>query len=558
MIQRLQVSKRALAVVLPDGVPRILWAAMVAMTVGVVIGLVAPYLVKVTIDQVILARSRDLLWWIGVGGVVLYAVRAWCQWAERWWLSRLEEQLHRQIRARLFERVMALDLGHHKRLTPGYLLSRVEADTAEVSALLTQVMPGLWQVGFQIGATALVLMWLAPRLTLMAVLPMPIFAILAYWFDRRVRPKTRARLARRSVLYATLSEIFDGIEAVLVYNGQDVVRARLDERAVAVEEIGLSLGRDRAVLFPILDFAIAVVLLAVLVVGGHLVLSDSMSIGVMAAYYVYLARTLSPVRAMPGIVFGWHRAQAALLRTSQLLGTDTTLRDPKAPVALASGHHTLHLRAVGFEYTLGDETHRALDEITLHIAPGERVGVLGPSGAGKSTLGRLIARLMDPTEGQILWGDVDLKHVLLKDARAMVGYVGQEVFLFDGTIRENVCFGLEHVHEDDLEAAMAIACVDEILALRQADASMAVGPRGNALSGGQRKRVALARALLHHPQILIIDQLASDLESALNARIFEQLSAHTSLSVLYLGHRLPEGFVPDRVYRLEQGILNIL
>lgn len=527
-----------------------------ALSFATLLGLVAPYLVKLTIDDAIATGDTHVLWWIAGVGAGLYVVRAMCQWWNRWGFTRAEEILRLELRQRVFDHVLSLDLGYHKQVGQGRLLSRVEADTVEVASLLTQVAPGLWGVGLQMVATFAMLLWLAPQLTLMALLPMPVLLTLAWVFDRRIKPKTRARLAHRSALYGTLAEVFDSMESVLIYNGQRQVRERLDKDAQRVQDVGLSLGRDRAGLFPALDLVIGCVLLLVLVIGANLVLEQTLSVGAVAAYYVYLSRTLAPVRSLPGIIFGWHRANAALERTHALLMRQSALHEPKDPVVLPAQPLALHLDGVGFAYDASSERAlRALEGVSCVVKPGARVAILGPSGAGKSTLSRLIPRLIDPTQGCVRWGDVDLRDIPLAQAREAVGYVGQEVFLFDDTLRANVCFGLSTHTEDMFQRALHDACVHDILAQHNEDDSMMLGPKGSKLSGGQRKRVALARALMREPRVLVIDQLASELEASLNAQIFQQLRARQNMGILYLGHRLPEDFEPTAVHRLEGGVL---
>lgn len=530
--------------------------ALVCLSLSLVTGLISPYFIKLVIDRALDGEQPQLLWMIGIAGVVIYGFHAWCLWGSRWWMSLAQERVHRALRARLFERVLSLDLATQRAQAAGHWIAQVEADAVEIVALLTQVVPGVWSILVQILGTGVILAWMAPKLTLLAMLPLPIFVALGWLFDRRVRPASRAHLEERTALYGTLSQVFDAVEAVLTYGGAPVVQGWLDEDAQRVERAGLELARERARLFPALDLGISLLLLGVLLLGASQALSGELTVGTLAAYYFYVARTLSPVRGAPGIVFGWHRASAALDRAHGLMQRPSWPPPVSSAAAMPEHPQPLKLEGVCFEYA--GLASPALDEVVLTIEPGQRVALLGPSGAGKSTLGRLIPRLMDPSQGRLTYGGEDVRRFEVEAWRARVGYVGQEVFLFKGTLRENICFGLEgEVDVERFAKACELAQVEALAQGSELGYERQVGQRGVGLSGGQRKRVALARALLREPWVLVIDQLASELEQELNRAIFTGLAKLANPpAILYLGHRLPEGFDADAVYRLEGGRLD--
>jgi ATP-binding cassette subfamily B protein AbcA/BmrA len=198
-----------------------------------------------------------------------------------------------------------------------------------------------------------------------------------------------------------------------------------------------------------------------------------------------------------------------------------------------------------------------LSEVSFELPPGGRVALLGASGGGKSTTGKLVARLFDPVEGQITYADKPLTQFDAEEWRAKIGYVGQEVFLFHGTIAENIRFGaLGEVSDEEVRRVARIARVDEIAAGKADGLQTQVGEKGVKLSGGQKKRIGLARALIRRPRILVVDQLAADLEADLCRAIFEDLRREfPRTAILHVGHRVPAGFAPDRVFWMERGEL---
>jgi ATP-binding cassette, subfamily B, bacterial len=381
----------------------------------------------------------------------------------------------------------------------------------------------------------------------------------AYLFRHRIRPMTRRQMEAHSAIYTTLDESLSGIEDVKIYRGEEIFRERLERQGTRLRDVSLDLARDQAKLFPMIDLSISIVLLGALVFGGQMVLAGTLTVGTLVVFYYYIARALGPIRSASGLVFSWYSINAAVERIAELLESNERIAEPLNPRTLGPGPMDIDFVDVTFHYEDLETGSRflALDAVNLSIPAGSRVALLGPSGSGKSTTGKLLARLFDPEQGVITMGGVPLTQLALDDVRGRVGYVGQEVFLFHGTIAENIRFGAPHdVTEQQIEEVVEIAQVAPIIADKELGLETPVGEKGLRLSGGQKKRIALARALLRQPGLLIIDQLASDLEEDLNRSIFEGIRKRRNLSIVYLGHRIPAGFEPDAVYWMEHGRLD--
>jgi ABC-type bacteriocin/lantibiotic exporter with double-glycine peptidase domain len=285
------------------------------------------------------------------------------------------------------------------------------------------------------------------------------------------------------------------------------------------------------------------VLLVALAGGGYFAIEGAMSVGGLVVTYFYLSRALGPIRSANSVVFGWQRTTAALTRIDDIL---------HAAQSLESGNladsPSLSLDAVAFA---GADTP-TLTDVNLKLGPGQRIAIVAPSGAGKSTAARLILGLLEPDEGNATFGEQRM-HAVRDAASLGIAYLGQQPFLFSGTLRENVDFGRELPH-DELERACRIARVEPFAGSR-GGLEMTITEAGRNLSGGQQKRVALARALAARPALLVIDQLATDLEADLVAEIFSELQADSSTTVLYFGHAVPPALNPNAVYHLSNGRL---
>ncbi len=546
---------------------------MLHLAVASALGLVTPYLLKLVVDDVIGAGRVEWLWPVVGVGVAAFGLKAWTRYRGKWGAQKVAQQAWFRMRNRVFEHLQGLSLGYHASADVGDHVSRVQYDTYALKNLWEAVVPSALQFLVGIGGTAVILLALAPRLTLLAFVALPLAVLVGWIFRDRVYPLSRAIAEYRGDVYSSVYDGLANVEDVKTYGGEEEFERRVREAGGDLREAELELAHHRARLFPLVNFGIALVLLGTLGVGGQMVLEGAMSVGTLVAFYFYVSRSLGPMRRAPSIVFGWYRAKAARDRIDELLDLEIVVDEPADPRPVPEGVPAVAFRDVEFAYETPEPVRRegpgeggeardgdrerttALDGVSFELAPGGRAAILGPSGSGKSTTGKLVARLFDPQAGRVEAGGKDLRRFDLEAWRAKIGYVGQEVGLIRGTIEQNIVFGMREVGEVDLERALRAAAVDEILEAREAGLATEVGERGAKLSGGQRKRIALARALVRRPDVLVVDQFAADLEQRLCREIFEAIRSEYALSVLYLGHRVPAGLEPDVEYWMERGEL---
>ena len=528
-------------------------AAFLLVVFSQALALVQPYLLKLITDYLNAGRAwHDLVWVVGVGaGAAL--LQAGLGFGVRRLLSDATERWHYDLRKHLVEVGLAAKLESLRGSHIGHVATLIEYDSREITSLYGTILPGVIGLVCTLVGTGIILLVIAPMLSLMVLIPLPIIAGLAVFFDRTVRVKNNELRNRKSAVASILFESFSGIESVKIYGAEDEIAARIDHHAEVYRDTAISLGHHSALLYPALNLVMMGASLVALLGGGYLVTLDLITTGTVVAFYAYLVRTLQPVRSATGLLYGWHRYKASKGRLEKWLEQAAPLTQPEQPTTLTARDASIQLDALSFAY---QPDRKVLDQVELSLEPGAWVAVLGPSGAGKSTLGKLVPRLFDPTDGALRFDGVDAPSLSLPQLREQVGYVGQEVFLFEGSFRENITFGLkQEISPETLDWAVRAAGVDEIIADRPDGLDSKIGSGGKTLSGGQRKRVAMARALVHSPSVIVIDQLATDLEERLNQRIFDALRERYTGSILYLGHRLPAGFVPESVYWLEDGVL---
>ena len=524
--------------------------AAVLMVANQLLGLAAPYLVKVAIDDGIGAGDMELLWMVGLAGLFIYAAIALTSYGGNWLAVKAGEEIWEELRNQVFAHVQDLPLKELKGRQVGELVAWVYGDTYQIKQVVTAAMPSAINLVVSVGGAGVILLILAPQLVFLALLPIPIGIVVLRWHRKFVRPLSRERMDRYGKFYSILHEGIAGAEDVRVLGAESEIASQVRERGRELKEVDLSLARYRAWMAPGADFGISLVLLGTLVAGGHLAITGTLSVGVVVVFYFYVSRCLGPIRGIPSMVFAWHSAQAARERIDELLAMQNEVIEPETPRAALPGPLEVEFRELSFSYGPGGE---ALDGFGLDVSPGASIAILGPSGVGKSTTARLLMRLMDGTSGQLRLGGENLREWSLGELRRRIGYVGQEVFLFGGTLRANLVLGLkEDPEQERIQEVLETAGLKDLVEKDRGGLEMEIGPRGANLSGGQKKRVALARALLRSPDLLIVDQMATDLEESLNERIFRRLR-HEGMTLLYFGHRVPAGLDPSEVYWMERG-----
>jgi ABC-type multidrug transport system fused ATPase/permease subunit len=435
----------------------------------------------------------------------------------------------------------------------GELAAAAQYDNHTVKSFLMGVVPGAVEIVVTIAGTAVALAYLEPQLLVLAFVPLPVVGLLAYLYTNKITPLATHRNEMYGEVYSTIQEALHALEDIKVYDHEDEFPERLRKEARELEDVTVNLEKQQHRIFPAINTGIALMLVGILVGGGHFAVAGTITVGTLVAYYYYVSRALGPLRSASSLVVSFQAAKAAVKRIRSVLEAPIGEKSGGDALSLAVRAADLSFQRVSFAYSTYET---ALETFNLDIPAGHRVALLGPSGSGKSTTGKLIPRLFDPQEGRILRNGVDLRELDIEELRATIGYVGQDVFLFDGSIRENILFGGdEDTDEAQLRKAVEHACVDEILERKDCDLDAPVGEGGAMLSGGQKKRVALARALVRDPSILVIDQLAADLQEDLCREIFESIRRHYEVSILYLGHRVPAGFDPDAVYWMEEGTI---
>ena len=514
--------------------------------------LAGPALVRVGIDRGVVSGSQRALW-TASAALLGVALANWANvYAQQRYTRRTAEELLYSLRVRIFAHLQSLGLDYYDREMPGRIMTRMTNDVEVLSTLLQNglLIAVVSFLGFFGVAVALLLMNVQLSLATMAVLVPLVLATL--WFRKLSAAAYDNARERIATVNANLQESLSGVRVAQAYGRER--RNIGDFRRVTREYFNARLNAQRlvATYFPFVELLSEVAAAVVLGVGAHQVTRGALSPGELIAFLLYLNQLFSPIQQLSHVFDTYQQARASMAQVGQLLDTPSSTPAPARPVAVGRLEGAVRFEGVRFRYP--SSPGWALDGVDLDVRPGERVALVGETGAGKSTIVKLVARFYDPTEGRVLVDGVPLTEVDLGAYRRQLGYVPQEVFLFSGTIRDNIAYGRRDVSDAEVEAAARAVGAHDLVAGLPGGYLHPISERGRSLSAGQRQLIALARAYLVDPAVLLLDEATSNLDLVTEARVTRAMQVLSSgRTTLLVAHRLPSAAAADRVLVVDRG-----
>jgi subfamily B ATP-binding cassette protein MsbA len=521
--------------------------------VGTSVGLVAPRVAGMVVDAAVLHGSTARLNQVALLLVGLFAGLGLVSFAQHYLLEAAGARLLFSLRSRLFAHLVGLTPDFYETRRVGELLSRLGADLTVVEQALTGQIPGGLRAALSFVGTLAVLLVLHTKLTLVALVVVPPVILVAVWYGGRLQTlATRVQDALAETT-SVAEEALAGLRTVQAFTREaDEVR-RYQGRLGDLLRLETRNARVVGAFSGLLQFAGFSAFVVVLWYGGQLIAHAELTPGELTSFLLYTFSIATSVATFGGLYAGYRELQGASARVFELLETPPAIADPPSAEPLSRPRGRIDLHDVRFRYPSA-EGRWALEDIDLTIEPGEMVALVGPSGAGKSTLFALLLRFFDPTTGALQLDGRDLRALRLADLRRAIGLVPQEIFLFSGTVEENLRYGDPAATPEQVRAAAVAAGADPFIRELPHGYAEVVGERGVKLSAGQRQRLAIARAFLKDPAVLLLDEATSALDAESEETIQQALAIlQKSRTTLVIAHRLATARRADRILVLDRG-----
>ncbi|MGK7910989.1 MAG: ABC transporter ATP-binding protein [Synechococcus sp.] len=520
--------------------------ALIGIAVNVVVekdnSFIAQFGVDSVFHQLLILSFLTLIVW-GLESAFEYA------FARLW--RNLAQHIQNDLRLEAYGHLQELEMAYFEQRSTGELMSILNDDVNQLERFLDGGANDLIQVTTTVIIVGTTFFVLTPSVAWMAMLPMPFILWGSLMFQRKLAPLYGDVREKVGLLAARLANNLGGMATIKSFTAEAFESDRLRIESDAYRQSNRRAIAVSAAFVPLIRIIILVGFTATLLMGGMQAANGALDVGVYSTLVFLTQRLLWPLTRLGETLDEYRRAMASTTRILNLLDTPISIRTGRQPLPLASVKGELHFDSVTFAYA---DRPPVVTDLSLHVPAGQTIAVVGPTGSGKSTLVKLLLRFYEIDRGHITLDGQELHSLNLKDLRRAIGLVSQDVFLFHGTVAENIRYGSFDATSEEIINAAKLAEAHEFIEMLPQGYDTIVGERGQRLSGGQRQRLAIARAILKDPPVLILDEATSAVDNETEAAIQRSLDKISrGRTVIAIAHRLSTIRNADRIYVMENG-----
>ncbi|ELY57040.1 ABC transporter ATP-binding protein [Natronolimnohabitans innermongolicus] len=515
----------------------------------------------VVLPEAWLPATQEAQFWLVVAAIAgSFVLGAVFHWLRNWGFNAFSQGVQHDVRTATYDKMQRLDMEFFANKQTGEMMSVLSNDVNQLERFLNEGMNSATRLIVMVVGITFLLFWLNPQLALVSLAPVPLIAIFTYVFVKKIQPKYAAVRSSVGKVNSRLENNLGGINVIKSSNTEPYESDRVEDVSRKYYDTNWEAIWLRIKFFPTLQVISGVGFVLTFLVGGYWVFTGSgpgpftgtLETGVFVAFIMYTQQLVWPMAQFGQVINMYQRAAASSERIFGLMDEEGRIERDEEAEDLEVRAGRVEYDHVGFGYDTDDD--RVIDDVSFDVEGGETVALVGPTGAGKSTVLKLLLRLYDVDEGSIRVDGQDVREVSLSSLRRSMGYVGQESFLFYGTVEENIAYGSFDADREEIVAAAKAAEAHEFIQNLPDGYDTMVGERGVKLSGGQRQRVAIARAVLKDPDILVLDEATSDVDTETEMLIQRSIDDLTENRTTFaIAHRLSTIKDADQILVLEGG-----
>ena len=537
--------------------------AFVCVVAGTAFGLVIPRMLGDGIDTALRVSESGFLWWQTsrdvaiwlVAGTIIIAsaLRGVSGYGENFLSEFISQKVSYDIRNAIYDRLQRLSFSYYDQAQTGQLMSRATADVEAIRMFFGMGLLGIVETVIVVIAISCILLLMNWKLAVMTMAFLPFISWIAYKFSSRIRPmwlKIQQLLATLTII---LQESLTGVRIVKAFSRQKQESSKFSGQATVLYDEQVGIARQMAINMPFMMFIMGLPTILIIWYGGREVIAGNLTIGNVTQFILYANMMVMPVRRLGMMANLLSRTVSAGERILEILDTESAVKEKPSAIELGRLKGQVVFEDVSFSY---NSMAPMLKNVSFGVQPGQLVALLGGSGSGKTTIVNLISRFYDVSSGRITVDGTDIRDVTLASLRKNVGISQQDIFLFSGTIRDNIAYGVVNADMEQIEAVAKAAQLHDFVQTLPDGYDTWVGERGLTLSGGEKQRLAIARTLLINPSILILDDSTSSVdaetEHLIRRALGELIKGRTTFIIT---HRLPIIKNADIILMLDRGQL---
>lgn len=500
-----------------------------------------------------ISTFSGVAWFFGILIVLIFGLESFTEWLFKLGFMRLAQRVQHDLRMDAYEQLQSREIAYFENNRIGNLMTMLNDDINQLERFLNSSFNEIVQLITLAFFASIWLFGVSWELTLIGFIPIPLIFLGSFYFQRIIGPYYKKVREAVSILSNRLENNLSGILVIKSFTAENYETNRVKTASANYRDVNFKAIKFSASYVPIIRILISFGFAATMALGAYWILMDTgqLTAGELTLFAMMIQRVLWPVTRLGNVFDEYERAKASARRIFGLMDTPNQIPNPENPVKIDSIKGNIQLKHIDFDY---GNNIKIINGLTLHIKAGSTVGIAGTTGAGKTTLIKLLLRLYDTTSGDILIDNHNIKDWDLTKLRQNVGLVSQDVYLFHGTIQENIAYGMGNISLEQIKTAAIKAELHDFIVQLPEGYKTIVGERGIKLSGGQRQRLSIARAILKNAPILILDEATSSVDTETERAIQRSLDELTKgKTALIIAHRLSTLRHADKIIVLKAG-----